>query len=128
MPVSRLIAAFAMLCLPAAAAAQAPAPAPRQAPDYAAQLREGEAVLRDFRFGSGERLPELRIHYATLGTPRRDSGGAIANAVMILHGTGGTGRQFLAPQFAEDLFGPGQPLDISRYFIILPDNIGHGKS
>jgi homoserine O-acetyltransferase len=96
--------------------------------DYAARLKEGEAVLRDFRFGSGERLAEVRIHYATLGTPRRDSTGAIANAVMVLHGTGGTGRQFLSPQFADELFGPGQPLDITRYFIILPDNLGHGRS
>ena len=99
-----------------------------QAQDYAAQLREGDAVLRDFRFGSGERLPELRMHYATLGTPRRDRSGRIANAVMILHGTGGTGRQFLQHQFAGELFGPGQPLDALRYFIILPDNIGHGRS
>lgn len=96
--------------------------------DYSARLTEGDAVLRDFRFGSGERMSELRIHYATLGTPRRDSKGAIANAVMVLHGTGGSGRQFLQPQFAGELFGPGQPLDIARYFVILPDGIGHGKS
>jgi homoserine O-acetyltransferase len=85
-------------------------------------------VLRNFRFASGERLPELRMHYATLGEPRRDRQGRIANAVMVLHGTGGTGRQFLQPQFADELFGPGQPLDIGRYYVILPDNIGHGKS
>ena len=85
-------------------------------------------MLRDFRFGSGERLEALRIHYATLGTPRRGADGRIANAVMILHGTGGSGRQFLQPQFADELFGPGQPLDIGRYFVILPDNIGHGRS
>jgi homoserine O-acetyltransferase len=112
-----LLAAAALLAAPAASAQ-----------DYAAQLKEGDAVLKDFRFASGERLPELKLHYATLGTPRRDSQGRVSNAVMILHGTGGSGRQFLAPQFAGDLFGPGQPLDISRYFIILPDNIGHGKS
>src|SRR5687767_3607564 len=96
--------------------------------DYAARLTEGDAVLRDFRFGSGERLAELRIHYATLGTPRRDAQGRIANAVMVLHGTGGSGRQFLQPQFADELFGPGQPLDLARYYVILPDNIGHGRS
>jgi homoserine O-acetyltransferase/O-succinyltransferase len=96
--------------------------------DYAAQLKEGDAVLRDFRFGSGERMAELRIHYATLGSPRRVSKGAVTNAVMVLHGTGGSGRQFLAPQFAGELFGPGQPLDIARYYVILPDGIGHGKS
>jgi homoserine O-acetyltransferase len=97
-------------------------------PNYAARLKEGDAVLRDFRFGSGERLAELRIHYATLGTPHRDSKGAIDNAVMVLHGTGGSGRQFLQPQFAGELFGPGQPLDLARYYVILPDGIGHGKS
>src|SRR5215210_7257908 len=96
--------------------------------DYAARLREGDAVLRDFRFGSGERMAELRIHYATLGTPRRDAAGHILNAVMVLHGTGGSGRQFLAPQFANELYGPGQPLDIALYYVILPDGIGHGKS
>lgn len=96
--------------------------------DYAGQLREGDAILRDFRFASGERMAELRIHYATLGAPRRDSKGAVTNAVMVLHGTGGSGRQFLQPQFAGELFGPGQPLDISRHYVILPDGIGHGKS
>jgi homoserine O-acetyltransferase len=96
--------------------------------DYASRLTEADIVLRDFRFRSGETLPELRIHYATLGTPHRDAQGRIDNAVMVLHGTGGSGRQFLQPQFADELYGPGQPLDISRYFIILPDNIGHGRS
>src|SRR4051812_31787697 len=96
--------------------------------DYSARTREGDAILRDFRFGSGERMAELRIHYATLGTPRRDSKGVITNAVMVLHGTGGSGRQFLQPQFADELYGPGQPLDIARYYVILPDGIGNGKS
>lgn len=96
--------------------------------DYAARLTEGDVTLRDFRFRSGERLPELRMHYATLGTARRDGQGRIINAVMLLHGTGGTGRQFLQPQFAQELFGPGQPLDLARYYVILPDNIGHGRS
>lgn len=117
-------AALAALFWIGAAAAQ-PAPAP---PDYSTQLKEGDVALRDFRFASGERLPELRIHYATLGTPHRDSKGRVANAVMVLHGTGGSGRQFLQPQFAAELFGPGQPLDIRRYYVILPDNIGHGRS
>ena len=103
------------------------APAAAQT-DWAARLIEGDAVLRDFRFRSGETLAELRIHYATLGTPRRDSRGTIVNAVMVLHGTGGSGRQFLQPQFADQLYGPGQPLDIARYYVILPDNIGHGRS
>jgi len=124
-----LIAALATSLFAAAPApAQAPAPAAAKAPGYENRLAEGDALLKDFRFASGERLAELRIHYATLGRPRRDSRGEVTNAVMVLHGTGGTGRQFLAPQFANELFGPGQPLDISRYFVILPDGIGHGKS
>jgi homoserine O-acetyltransferase len=90
--------------------------------------REGDVVLRKFRFRSGEFLPEVRMHYTTLGTPHRDATGTIDNAVMVLHGTGGDGKQFLRPQFADELYGPGQPLDIRRYFIVLPDNLGHGKS
>ena len=89
---------------------------------------DGEAILKDFTFRSGEKLPELKMHYTTLGKPQRDASGAIVNAVMILHGTGGTGKQFLQPQFAGELFGPGQPLDAAKYYIILPDNIGHGGS
>ncbi len=89
---------------------------------------DGDYVLRDFHFKSGETLPELRMHYMTLGKPVHDAKGRVTNAVLILHGTGGSGRQFLAPQFADVLFGPGQLLDANRYFIILPDNIGHGKS
>lgn len=89
---------------------------------------EGEHVLRDFRFASGETLPEVRMHYRTLGQPRRDGEGHVTNAVMVLHGTGGSGAQFLQPQFADELFGPGQPLDLDRYYVILPDNLGHGAS
>lgn len=91
-------------------------------------IQEGDFVIDDFRFQSGERRPSIRIHYTTLGQPHRNAQGEIDNAVMILHGTGGTGKQFLRPQFADELYGPGQPLDISRYWIILPDNIGHGGS
>jgi homoserine O-acetyltransferase len=90
--------------------------------------QDGEYVLRDFHFKSGESMPELRMHYMTLGKPTRDASGRVNNAVLILHGTGGSGRQFLAPQFADVLFGPGQLLDVNRYFVILPDNVGHGKS
>ncbi|MDB5449096.1 MAG: homoserine O-acetyltransferase [Phenylobacterium sp.] len=85
-------------------------------------------MIRDFRFHSGERLPELKLHYYTLGQPKRDAAGRIVNAVLILHGTGGAGRQFLAPQFADVLFAPGGLLDPAKYFIILPDGIGHGGS
>ena len=96
--------------------------------DYAARIEERDIVLDDFKFGTGETMDELRIHISTLGTPKRDAEGHVTNAVMVLHGTGGSGHSFLRPQFADELFGPGQPLDISRYYIILPDNIGHGKS
>jgi len=89
---------------------------------------EGDFVAHDFKFHSGESLPELRLHYRTLGNPARDAQGQVTNAVLILHGTGGSGQQFLQPQFAGVLFGPGQLLDTTRYFIILPDGIGHGKS
>jgi homoserine O-acetyltransferase/O-succinyltransferase len=89
---------------------------------------EGDYVAHDFKFKSGEQLPELRLHYRTLGKLARDAQGRPTNAVLILHGTGGSGQQFLRPQFASELFGPGQLLDINRYFIILPDGVGHGKS
>jgi homoserine O-acetyltransferase len=89
---------------------------------------EGDYVAKNFKFRSGESLAELRLHYATLGTPVRDVQGRVTNAVLILHGTGGSGHQFLQPIFAGELFGPGQLLDAARYYIILPDGIGHGKS
>jgi homoserine O-acetyltransferase/O-succinyltransferase len=90
--------------------------------------KESDYVARNFHFASGETLPELRMHYATFGSPLRDANGRVTNAVLLLHGTSGAGAQFLAPQFSGVLFGPGQLLDITRYYIILPDNIGHGKS
>jgi len=77
---------------------------------------------------AGQTLPELKIHYRTLGSPRRGADGRVENAVLLLHGTGGTGGQFLSPQFAGELFGPGQPLDVTRYYVIMPDNLGHGAS
>ncbi len=90
--------------------------------------QEGDLVLRDFQFKSGEVLPELRLHYRTIGAPVRDPAGTARNAVLLLHGTTGSGRFFLSPQFCDALLGPGQPLDATRYFIILPDSIGLGKS
>jgi homoserine O-acetyltransferase len=90
--------------------------------------RPGDFTIRNFQFKSGETLPELKLHYATLGSPKRDSNGVVRNAVLVLHGTGGSGNQFLTDNFAGVLFGPGQLLDASRYFIILPDGIGHGQS
>jgi homoserine O-acetyltransferase/O-succinyltransferase len=87
-----------------------------------------DVLLRDFRFQSGEVLPELRLHYTTLGAPVSDAAGVVRNAVLILHGTGGAGQAFLRDQFAGILFGPGQLLDTTRHFLILPDGIGHGQS
>ena len=92
------------------------------------QAVEGNFSIKDFTFNSGESLPELRIHYRTLGTPQKDAQGVVRNAVLIMHGTGGTGAQFMGRPFAGELFLPGQPLDVTKYFIVLPDDIGHGKS
>lgn len=92
------------------------------------QPHEGDFFVSDFQFNSGDVLPELRLHYTTLGQPQRDANGIVRNAVLILHGTGGTGQGFLTKNFAGVLFGPGQLLDAEHYYIILPDSIGHGKS
>lgn len=89
---------------------------------------EGDFVVHDFHFRSGETLPEMRLHYATYGKAATDSSGRVTNAVMVLHGTTGSGAGFINPRFAGVLFGPGELLDASRYFIILPDGIGHGYS
>src|SRR5215470_17340097 len=106
------IALLLAVPIPALAAPDRPEPVP------------GDFVIRDFRFASGEKLGELKIHYLTLGQPLRDASGVVRNAVLILHGTTGSGRQFLSPNFAGVLFGPGQLLDSSKYFLILPDGIG----
>ncbi len=111
-----VVALIAVAAAPPAAAADFPSPV------------EGDFVVRDFRFGSGETLPSLNLHYRTIGTPRRDASGIVRNAVLIVHGTGGTGAAFLSQTFGGELFGAGQVLDATRYFIILPDGIGHGKS
>jgi homoserine O-acetyltransferase len=91
-------------------------------------VHEGDFVLKNFRFASSETLPELRLHYRTLGKLQRDAKGVASNAVLIMHGTGGTGAQFLRPEFSGELFRAGGELDTSRFFVILPDGIGHGKS
>jgi homoserine O-acetyltransferase/O-succinyltransferase len=88
----------------------------------------GDYTARDFHFGSGDTLPELKLHYLTLGTPHRNSKGNIDNAVLLLHGTGGDAHSLFNPVFSSVLFGPGQPLDIQKYFLIFPDDIGHGQS
>ena len=107
---------FMLATLAAPATAQYPAPV------------EGDVVLKNFQFHGGGSLPELRIHYRTIGQPVRDAQGIVRNAVLIMHGTTGSGAQFLNPVFAQQLFEPGQPLDAGRHYIILPDGIGHGKS
>jgi len=89
---------------------------------------EGDYTIRDFKFASGETLPELRLHYRTLGKPEKDANGQTRNAVLIMHGTNGSGAQFIRPEFAGELFGKDQPLDATKFFIVLPDEVGHGKS
>ena len=88
--------------------------------------QDGDFVIRDFRFGTGETLPSIKLHYTTIGTPRRDANGHVNNAVLVLHGTNRSGKVFLIPGFAGELFGPGQLLDTSRYYVILPDQLGMG--
>jgi homoserine O-acetyltransferase/O-succinyltransferase len=120
----RLIAVLALTFVSAQAWAQ-------QATENAATWpapQEGDFVVHDFHFQSGETMPEVRIHYTTLGKPVKDASGRTTNVVLVLHGTGGNGHSLLRPIFAGVLFGPGQLLDATKYFIILPDNLGHGKS
>jgi homoserine O-acetyltransferase/O-succinyltransferase len=121
-------AALAMVLAPDVPAQQ-PQTRPLESP-FPAGLRtlEGDYVIPHFRFASGEELPELRLHFTTLGKARRDEHGRVTNAVLLLHGTGGSGHSFLAPRFAAVLFGKGQLLDATRYYIILPDALGHGAS
>jgi homoserine O-acetyltransferase/O-succinyltransferase len=111
-----MILALLVWTCPSMSAAQSPAPEQR------------EFIFRNFTFRSGGSLPELRMHYRTLGTPERDAAGAVRNAILIMHGTGGSGAQFIRSEFGGALFGPGALLDAARYFIILPDDIGHGQS
>lgn len=89
---------------------------------------DGTFEIPNFHFKDGETLPTLHLHYLTLGSPHRNAQGRVDNAILLLHGTGGSAHSLLAPQFSNVLFGPGQPLDITRYFLILPDDIGHGQS
>src|SRR5213080_4652906 len=113
---STLAAAFLLAALQIVGASDYPAPA------------ESDYTIRDFRFTSGETLPELHLHYRTLGKPEKDAQGKTTNAVLIMHGTTGSGPQFIRPEFAGELFGKDQPLDATKFFIVLPDGIGHGKS
>jgi homoserine O-acetyltransferase/O-succinyltransferase len=113
-------ALLASFCLSAGAASRAAAP----------ELRplEGDYVIHDFHFASGETLPELRLHYTYFGKAKKDIAGRVTNAVLIMHGTGGSGHSLVNERFSGVLFGKGQLLDADKYFIILPDGIGHGKS
>jgi homoserine O-acetyltransferase len=115
---SILVLAVSFLFATFADAQPAPFPAPVEA----------DFIARDFAFNSGERLAEVKIHYRTVGTPRKDADGVVRNGVLILHGTGGSGSGFLSATYGGRLFGKGQPLDAEKYFIILPDNVGHGQS
>jgi homoserine O-acetyltransferase/O-succinyltransferase len=116
--IDRWLAALAVLLLFTVSAQAAGHPEPEH----------GDFVMRDFRFAGGAMLPEVRIHYFTLGTPARDQSGRVTNAVLLLHGTTGRGEGFLVEGIAGVLFGPGQPLDATRYFVIVPDNLGSAGS
>jgi homoserine O-acetyltransferase len=115
-PIVRTLLRIAM---PMLAARSAVAQTTRAGADY---------IERDFKFADGQSLPELRIHYIALGVPRKDASGIVRNAVIVLHGTTGSGAGFLSRNFAGELFGPGQLLDTARYYVVLPDGIGHGGS
>ena len=117
-----------ILCVTALAAAIHAMSFIAAAADYPAPI-EADYIIRNFKFASGETLPELRIHYRTLGKIDKNAQGKVTNAVLIMHGTTGSGAQFVPrPEFADELFGKGQPLDATKFFIVLPDGIGHGKS
>ena len=120
MIIRALSAAFLVLAAPSAFAQATSTSWPNQ--------REGDFIIKDFRFKSGETIPELKQHYTTLGTAKRNAAGDITNAVILLHGTSSSGTAWLMPSLADELFAAGQPLDASQYFIILPDGIGRGGS
>jgi homoserine O-acetyltransferase/O-succinyltransferase len=115
------------MSMPAPGTTPSPAPNPPQ-PAAHWDTQDGWVTLSNFRFGSGETLPELKLHYLTLGTPHRNAAGHVDNAVLLLHGTGGSARSLMNPLFSDVLFIPGAPLDIRKYFLILSDDIGHGLS
>src|SRR5215211_8587548 len=116
-PIIRILVSFSSVLVASFASAA----------DYPAPI-EGDFTIRDFKFQSGETLPELRIHYRTIGKPEKNAQGKTTNAVLIMHGTTGSGAQFIRAEFAGELFGKDQPLDATKFFIVLPDGIGHGKS
>lgn len=109
------------------AAAPASGISPRQ-PDVAGEQREDDFAVSMYRFASGETLTGVHLHYTTLGTPHRGSHGVVDNAILLLHGTSGRGKAFLAEPFRRAMFGPGEPFDTTKFFVVLPDDIGHGGS
>jgi len=117
-----LLAAAAELSVTAAPAHSQP-----PFPGTTSQVREADHTSPDFLFRTGNRM-DTRLHYRTLGEPRRGADGQVTNAALLLHGTTGTGAQFLQPSMADHLFGPGQPLDTARWFVVMPDAIGAGGS
>jgi homoserine O-acetyltransferase len=121
-----LIASLLAATTAAAQTMSAPATTPAPAPIYTGT--PGDYIAHDFHFGTGETLPQLKLHYLTLGAPHRDAAGHVDNAVLLLHGTGGDAHTLFNPLFSNVLFGPGQPLDIHKYFLIFPADIGHGES
>jgi homoserine O-acetyltransferase/O-succinyltransferase len=124
----RYFTIVSLLCLPVVQAQTMSGAAPAAGATIEWPVRDGGFDIPNFRFHDGATLPTLHLHYLTLGTAHRNGQGHIDNAVLLLHGTGGNARSLLAPQFSEVLFGPGQPLDITKFFLIFPDDIGHGQS
>jgi homoserine O-acetyltransferase/O-succinyltransferase len=102
--------------------------APAQSAPTTWPTQDGTYIIKNFHFGTGETIPELKLHYLTLGSPHHNAKGEIDNAILLLHGTGGDAHSLLNPVFSEVLFHPGQPFDITRFFLIFPDDIGHGQS
>lgn len=122
-----LIAAFVALLADPRAPASAQDGGPRGQKDNP-EAKQAEVAFENYRFRNGEALERLRVHYATLGEPHRDKEGEIDNAVLVLHWTGSDSRALLTPAYMKALFDPGRPLDAKRYYLIFPDNVGHGRS
>jgi homoserine O-acetyltransferase len=125
----RLAPLTLLLSLTIAATAQTMSSTPANTPQPAKwPTQDSTYIIKNFRFNTGETLPELKLHYLTLGQPHRNAEGHVDNAILLLHGTGGNRFTLLNPVFSNVLFGPGQPFDITKYFLILPDDIGQGDS
>ncbi len=124
----RLASLTLLLSLAIASPAQTMSTAQPAAPTQKWPTKDNVYVIKNFKFGTGETLPELTLHYLTLGQPHRNAAGHVDNAILLLHGTGGDRHTLMNPVFSNVLFGPGQPFDITKYFLILPDDIGQGDS